>query len=281
MIARTLPWRLALWTLEAAPISLAMLLGHLYLGLARLFVPALERRARENLARAGMDARGMVRGSRRSLVRFVVALVRFRGLNQANCSRWIRVEGWEHFHAAMRRGRGVLVISGHVGHWELGAFAAGLAGHPVRLLVHRSRHGEMEAYLEELRTASGNRLIENQGAARAVASALKRNEVVATLIDTAPSWLPADVEIPFLGGRIRTTTALARLTCATGAAIVPSFVLWSEEERRYVLRFEGPLALSGDHAEDTRRLFATLEQVVRACPDQYFWIFNPGWACAI
>jgi KDO2-lipid IV(A) lauroyltransferase len=257
-----------------------MLLGHLYLGLARRLVPALERRARENLSRAGIDARGVVRRSRQSLVRFVVVLVRFRGMSQASCSRWLRVEGWEHLDAALRRGRGALVISGHVGHWELGALACGLAGHPMRLLVHRSPHREMEGYLEKLRTQPGNRLIENRGAARAVVSALKKNETVTTLIDTAPSWLPADVDIPFLGGGIRTTTALARLAGLTGAAVVPSSVLWSEAERRYVLRFDEPLALSGDPAEDTRRMFATLEQVVRESPDQYFWIFNPGWAGA-
>lgn len=280
MIARNLPWRLALWTLEAAPVPLAMLLGHLYLGLARLLAPALERRARENLALAGMDARGAVRRHWRFLVRFVVVLARFRGLNQANCSRWIRIEGWEHLHAAARRGRGVLVVSGHVGHWELGAFASGLAGHRVRLLVHRSRLHEMEAYLAKLRTRSGNRLIENRGAARAVVAALKKNETVTTLIDTAPSWLPADVDLPFLGGRIRTTTALARLASLTGAAVVPSFVFWSEAERRYVARFDMPLALSGDHADDTRRLFAALEQAVRENPDQYSWFFDPGWAGA-
>jgi KDO2-lipid IV(A) lauroyltransferase len=280
MIARLLPWRLALWTLGTAPLPIAMLLGHLYLGLARLFAPALERRARENLARAGMDARGVVRRGRRSLVRFMVVLTRFNGLSRANCSRWIRIEGWEHLRAAAGRGHGVLVISVHVGHWELGALAAGLAGHPSRLLVHRSPHREMEAYLEKLRTLSGNRLIENRGAAWAVVSALKKNQTVTTLIDTAPSWASADVEVPFLGSEIRTTTSLARLAYLTGAAMVPSSVLWSEAERRYVLRFEQPLASSGDHAQDTRRLFASLERVVREYPDQYFWIFDPGWAGA-
>jgi len=123
-------------------------------------------------------------------------------------------------------------------------------------------------------------LIGNLGAARAIASLLKKNEVVTTLIDTVPSWLAADLEIPFLDGQIRTTTALARLVRATGAAMVPAFVLWSKAERRYVLRFERPVELSGDEAADTVRLFARLERVVRENPDQYHWIFDPGWAGA-
>ena len=222
----------------------------------------------------------MARQSRRALARFLVVLARFPKLSRIGCSRWVRCEGWEHFHAAVERGGGVLVISGHIGHWELGALAIGMAGHPMHLLVHRSPHREMEAYLEQLRTGSGNRLIGNLGAARAIASLLKKNEVVTTLIDTVPSWLAADLEIPFLDGQIRTTTALARLVRATGAAMVPAFVLWSKVERRYVLRFERPVELSGDEAADTVRLFARLERVVRENPDQYLWIFDPGWAGA-
>ena len=280
MNPKALPWRLALRSLAAAPIPIAMLLGHLYLELAHLLAPALEQRARKNLALAGIDARVMARKSRRALVRFLVVLARFPRLSRTGCSRWVRCEGWEHFDAAVERGRGVLVISGHVGHWELGALAIGMAGHPMHLLVHRSRHHEMEAYLEQLRTGSGNRLIGNLGAARAIASLLKKNEVVTTLIDTVPSWLAADLEIRFLDGQIRTTTALARLVRATDAAMVPAFVLWSKAERRYVLRFERPVELSGDEAADTVRLFARLERVVRENPDQYLWIFDPGWAGA-
>jgi len=279
MNPKALAWRLALWTLAAAPVPMAMLLGHLYLRLVHLLAPELEQRARRNLALAGIDARA-ARQSRRALVRFLVVLARFPRLSRTGCSRWVRCEGWEHLHAAVERGCGVLVISGHIGHWELGAFAIGMAGHPMHLLVHRSPHREMEAYLEQLRTGSGNRSIGNRCAARAIASLLKKNEVVTTLIDTVPAWLPADLEIPFLDGQIRTTTALARLGRATGAALVPAFVLWSKAERRYVLRLERPVELSGDEAADTVQLFARLERVVRENPDQYLWIFDPGWAGA-
>jgi len=61
MIARTLSCRLALWTLAAPPVRLATALGNLYVGLARLPEPALERRARRSLALAGIDARSVVR----------------------------------------------------------------------------------------------------------------------------------------------------------------------------------------------------------------------------
>jgi lauroyl/myristoyl acyltransferase len=108
---------------------------------------------------------------------------------------------------------------------------------------------------------------------------------------------------------------MARLACVTGAAVVPVFALWSESERRYVVRFQERMAMSGQHpdapaalsmqpltgrgacpgatvsgqrfrkprarsAEDTRQMYAMLEQVVREHPDQYFWIFNPAGANA-
>jgi lauroyl/myristoyl acyltransferase len=100
------------------------------------------------------------------------------------------------------------------------------------------------------------------------------------MIDSAPAWLAVDLVIPFLGGKVQTTTPAARLAYVTGAAVVPVFVLWPETERCYIVRFQEQMAMSDGFAGDVQRLFATLEQVARECPEEYFWIFNRGWAGA-
>jgi KDO2-lipid IV(A) lauroyltransferase len=88
---------------------------------------------------------------------------------------------------------------------------------------------------------------------------------------------PGDLEVDFLGARVRASTALARLAARTGATVLPFFVLWSEEHERYTLRFHRPFPIAGVAGEDTRRLYARLESQLRRHPDQWFWIFDPCW----
>ena len=65
---------------------------------------------------------------------------------------------------------------------------------------------------------------------------------------------------------------LAKIAAKTGASVIPGFAIWSEEERKYILKFYPPLEISGDAAEDTCRLHAVLEGVIREHPGQWLWI---------
>ena len=58
----------------------------------------------------------------------------------------------------------------------------------------------------------------------------------------------------------------------TGAAVIPGFAIWSQAERRYVLRFYPHVPMTGDPLDDTQRIHAVLEQVIREHPDQWLWI---------
>jgi KDO2-lipid IV(A) lauroyltransferase len=67
-------------------------------------------------------------------------------------------------------------------------------------------------------------------------------------------------------------TAFAKLAHRSGAAVVPGFALWSNSEQRYILRFQPPVDMTGDVAQDTQRIHARLEAVIREYPDQWLWI---------
>ena len=67
--------------------------------------------------------------------------------------------------------------------------------------------------------------------------------------------------------------ALRRDTAAhSGAAIIPGFALWSDDESRYILKFYPPIHATGDADADTRALHAHLESVIRDYPDQWLWM---------
>jgi KDO2-lipid IV(A) lauroyltransferase len=94
---------------------------------------------------------------------------------------------------------------------------------------------------------------------------------VGILIDQ--NVLPSEgVFIDFFGKKACTGTAFVKFAHHTGAAVVPGFAMWSDEEQRYVLHFLPQVPMSGDVPQDTQRVHAVLESVIRKYPDQWLWI---------
>ena len=67
-------------------------------------------------------------------------------------------------------------------------------------------------------------------------------------------------------------TGFAKIAAHSGAAVIPGFALWSEQEGRYVLRFDAPIEITGDAVADTGRIQSHLEQIIREHPEQWLWI---------
>ena len=97
------------------------------------------------------------------------------------------------------------------------------------------------------------------------------NEAVGILIDQNTS-LEEGVFVDFFGVTACANVGLARLAAHTGATVIPGFAIWSDDERRYILRFDAPVEMTGDAEADTRRLQKQLECVIRQYPDQWLWI---------
>jgi len=264
--------RLVLWSLAHSPPAL----GAFYGKLLDLAMPRLRRVAMRNLELAypqkTLAERNVIAGEVfRSIGRLLYAFARFPQINAQNISDWIRYEGLEHFTEAKKAGRGVLFATAHLGNWELSAFAHGLMTEPMHVVIRPLDNPHIDRLVEQQRQLSGNRLIEKWDGARAILRALQQNEAVGILIDQNTS-LQEGAFVNFFGVPACANTAFAKIASRTGAAVIPGFALWSGEESRYVLRFYPPLEMSGDPVEDTRRLHAVLEGVIREQPGQWLWI---------
>lgn len=261
------------WLPEAAAYPLASFYTRLFLDRA---VPRLRRTADRNLALAmpELDAQrrqGVIDGVFRSIARTLVCFAKFPSMRAENISRWIRCEGGEYFEQALRRGRGVLFATAHLGNWELSAFAHAILTGPMHVVVRPLDNPLIDAMVERRRTLSGNRLIEKKDFARSILKALAANEAVGILIDQNSS-LDSGVFVDFFGMPACAGTGFAKIAAHSGAAVIPGFALWSQNEGRYVLRFYPPLEMTGDAARDTQALQSKLEEVIRAWPDQWLWI---------
>jgi KDO2-lipid IV(A) lauroyltransferase len=129
----------------------------------------------------------------------------------------------------------------------------------------------IDALVERRRSLSGNRPLFKKDFARAILKELARNQAVGVLIDQNAS-LDTGVFVDFFGVAACAGTGFAKIAARSGAAVLPGFALWMEDERRYVLRFYPPVPMTGDAAADTRALQHQLETVIRQYPDQWLWI---------
>jgi len=260
-------------SLEWAPLGMAEWLARRYANALDLALPRLRRVAERNLAFAmpQENAALVVDGVFRSIARLLVAFAKFPAIGRGNAGQWIRCEGAEHFEHALRAERGVLFATAHLGNWELSAFAHALFTGPMNVVVRPLDNPLIDRMVARRRGLSGNRLISKRDIARPILKALAANQAVGILIDQNSSP-DAGVFVDFFGVPACSGMGFAKLAARSGAAVIPGFALWSEEERRYVLRFYPPVPMTGDAARDTETLQKKLEEIVRAHPDQWLWI---------
>ncbi len=241
-----------------------------------LAVPKLRRVAERNLSFAlpeVADGRRdeIIDGVFRTIARMLVAVARFPSINATNVSEWIGYEGLEHYLEAKREGRGVLIATAHLGNWELSAFTHAIMTEPMHVMVRPLDNSLIDELVEQRRTLSGNHLIYKRDAARAVITALRRNEAIGILIDQNTS-ASEGVFIDFFGKQASAGSAFVKFAHHANAPVIPGFALWNESARRYVLRFYPRVQMTGDVQADTQRIHSVFEQIIREHPDQWMWI---------
>ena len=129
------------------------------------------------------EREAIIDGVFRSIGRVLLAFARFPSINRETVGQWIRYEGYEHFEEALKRGKGVLFATGHLGNWELSAFSHALMSAPMGVVVRPLDNPRLDAFVERRRGLSGNHLIGKRDFARPILQALRRNEAVGILVD--------------------------------------------------------------------------------------------------
>jgi Kdo2-lipid IVA lauroyltransferase/acyltransferase len=192
------------------------------------------------------------------------------------CHR-MSLRGWENLEEAERRGRGIFILSAHLGLWELVPPIIGLTRGRMDTVVRPADNPWLDRELRALRERSGNAVIPKRGAARRMLEVLRGGGRVGILIDQRVQEKEG-IAVPFFGRPALTSTVLARLSLRTGAAVVP-IAAYPEPEGRYrivvrpaILPPEG----EGDGEEAvaalTRRYLETAEEDIRAHPEMWLWM---------
>lgn len=206
--------------------------------------------------------------------------IRFRWLSTTQKKALVRVEGIDNFIAARDQGRGILILTGHFGNWEVST-TAGIAQFPeMRGKFHFVRRPIKPAWLDRLVTrrfeAAGFGVFSKRDSLDAMLESLAQGDAVVLPFDQH-AGPPDGIAVDFLGHPAWTFKSLAIIALSTGAPVLPASS-WREADGRHVLRFEPPLAPIEHESTteairlNTRAYNAALERLVVRHAEQWYWV---------
>ena len=214
------------------------------------------------------------------LWRLFVEFLKFRWLSQERKMAMVRIENVEAFASALGQNKGVLILTGHFGNWEVSTIA-GLNHYPqMRGRFHFVRRAIKPGWLDALVTRRFNEagfgVFPKRGSLDAMLDRLAAGDAIVFPFDQH-ARPPDGIEVDFFGHSAWTFKSLAIIALATGAPVLAA-TSWREADGRHVLRFEEPMspiecAKTGEAIRlNTRAYNAVLERAILRRPEQWYWV---------
>jgi KDO2-lipid IV(A) lauroyltransferase len=271
----------ALWRVRAASLPGALAFADRAADLAYAALPGVRRLALDHLAIALGDTcppaarERIARQSYRNLARYLVEMAKFEDV-RPHFDDHVSVDGWHHLEAVRAMGRGAIVVTGHVGNFDLLAAYAAHRGFPIAAVGGPTDHPRLDQLLVDLRAGYGMQVIlrRSQESWREILRVLKRRGHLVLMIDLdipVPS-----VSVPYFGRLARTPVAPAMLALRRGVPVVPAFARRRPEGGHHftILAPIQPVD-SGDRRRDvialTHQFSQLLEDHLRRCPADGIW----------
>ena len=256
--------------------ALARALTPLYCLADRRHVRVAEDNIRERLGLEPAAARKMARASFRHLFLSAVEIVQLdREIARRGFENVVAVENVEVMEQALAAGKGVVLVTGHLGNWEAVARLCKVRGWKISTIYRPLDNPLLDRWIESFRRAHGQEMAPKRGAIRNMLRAIRRGGVGALLVDQDARR--HGVMVPVLGRLASTVRTPAELALRTDAAIITVFTARTGPGFRHVVRFDPPLPLdpSGDHDADVLRIMTEinrrLEAALRRAPEQWLW----------
>ena len=184
----------------------------------------------------------------------------------------VEIRGIEYYYRAKEQGKGIILITGHCGDWELMALTLGVRVERINVLARPLKEAYLNDLLEKVRRTFGNEVIYKKGAARSILAVLREQGVVGVLMDVSVKPLDG-ILTDFLGRPAWTGTLPANICKKTGVPLLPVFI--HREEDRHVIDFHPSVVVEGDNVDmSTRKLSQVIEEYIAQYPDEWLWIYR-------
>lgn len=275
--------RLLSWLACRPPLRLALAVGRLLGLLWYYLLPIRRATARRNIRLAyghelsDREQRRVCRACFVNLGQYLIEDLRLPLLDGRNAGQLVRYEGFDHYAAALARGKGVVILCSHNDSWDLMALSQAHQGIPLLVPVRLVKNRAVQDFIERLRRAAGMGLAEPRGSFPLLQAQLEAGRVVAMMLDQhlGPG---RGIVVEFFGQPASTSPGAAVLAQRTGAPVVPVNMVRQRDgtHRLFVqpaLEYQRPFADEADNVRYNTQLYTWLiEGWTRAVPGSWLWL---------
>lgn len=207
----------------------------------------------------------------------LIEILNLHTLKKEQLKKFVSLEGEEYLKAATEAGKGVILITGHIGNWELMAAALSMRGYRLHVIAAPLYDPRIDELIIRLRADFKVETISrgSPSSSRKILSVLKSKEILGLLIDQ--DTRVGGVFVNFFNKKAHTPAGAAQLALRSGAATMMCFVTRLPDDRHRIT-VEKPMLLyrSGDKEADiknnTAMFTARIEEHIKQYPEQWVWM---------
>ncbi len=265
--------------IRSLPRQAALRLGRRIGSLSRWFLAERRKLAEDNVSQAFPDLSpqqvvALVKRNFEQLGMCAVDALRLDLFSVDKPEEYFEIRGVEHLREAQALGRGVILLTGHLGFWEAGNYVFPALGVPLDTIAKPLKNRLTDAYFYRIRTHFGADILNSRKGARRILKSLQAGRAIGLLLDQHISP-PGSTQVDFFGRKAYVTTAITNLAMKYQIPIVPTFCL-RQPDNRYEAWIEPLVLLEGEGeealVENTQYLTTIIEQAIRRDPGQWFWM---------
>ncbi|MBM3246104.1 MAG: lysophospholipid acyltransferase family protein [Candidatus Omnitrophica bacterium] len=277
-------YRIGQFVALSIPLKLAYKIAIFFSDLHYLFAYKDRRAVKENLRvifpeKSNRELRRLRIRMSRNFAKYLVDFFRFSKLDKEYIKNNVHIENARYVDEALAKGNGVIILSAHLGNWELGGVVTALLGYPIWAVALAHKDKEVDDFFNFQRQSKGLKVIPLGKAVRQCLNLLKENKIVALVGDR--DFTEKGVILDFFGKPTSLPEGPAAFAAKTGALIVPGFMVRNTDDS-FTLRFEKPLEFSAEDKNNgltgmITRYKTIIEDYIRKYPDQWY-MYRKFWA---
>lgn len=221
----------------------------------------------------------------RNFAKYLVDFFRFSKLDTEFINKNIKIENIHYFDEALSKGKGVIVLTAHLGNWELGGVVIARLGYPFWVVALPHKNKKVDGFFNHQRESKGIHVMPMGKAARQCLNLLKENKMIALAGDR--DFSEKGIIVDFFGKNSLLPLGPAAFSIKTQSIIVPGFMLRNPDDT-FTLKIEKPIEVSAP--QDTNWLSnknnslleiinsykIILEDYIRRYPEQWY-MFRRFW----
>jgi lauroyl/myristoyl acyltransferase len=203
----------------------------------------------------------------------VVDTFRLAHLGRSRLLDEVDITGTERLDRALASGRGVILVTAHLGSWEIGGAALAAMGYSMTTVAGVQFSPVLSPFIKKIKQDLGIDVVSSTTGLKRIMKALAHGDVVALHIDG--DQFAGGIEVPVFGRAAVLPAGPAVLALRTGAAVLPAFAIRTAR-RRVAIVIEDEIPVEGDEEKITSMMVEVVERYIRRYPDQWC-MFRPFW----